>query len=388
MLAESVDAGVLAAESKRARARTESLLAPLSDEQLTRQVSPLQSPLVWDFAHIGHFEELWLLRNVGDRPPLRAGARRRLRRIRARAQRAWRAADPAARRGHAYVDDDPQGDTRAGRRARLELGRSAPARRLRGRDRAPARAPAPGDDDADAAARRDAGTGPGAAAGDSRRGEVLVEEGPFPLGAADPSPGRTTTSCPPTRSSLPAFRIDRALVTNADYLGLHRRGRLRRPRLLERRGLGLAGSRGAPSLRCTGSATATRGCDGASMSSSRFRRRAGRARLLLGGRGATPAGRASGCRPRRSGRRRRAGGELEHATGAVWQWTSSPLHRLPRLPRLPLPRVLRGVLRRRVPCAARRLVDHRPVVARSSFRNWDYPQRRQIFSGIRCARDV
>ena len=29
-----------------------------------------------------------------------------------------------------------------------------------------------------------------------------------------------------------------------------------------------------------------------------------------------------------------------------------------------------------------------PLVARLSFRNWDYPQRRQIFSGIRCARDA
>ena len=29
-----------------------------------------------------------------------------------------------------------------------------------------------------------------------------------------------------------------------------------------------------------------------------------------------------------------------------------------------------------------------PLVARPTFRNWDLPQRRQIFSGIRCARDV
>ena len=29
-----------------------------------------------------------------------------------------------------------------------------------------------------------------------------------------------------------------------------------------------------------------------------------------------------------------------------------------------------------------------PRVARPSFRNWDLPQRRQIFAGIRCARDA
>ena len=29
-----------------------------------------------------------------------------------------------------------------------------------------------------------------------------------------------------------------------------------------------------------------------------------------------------------------------------------------------------------------------PRVARPSFRNWDLPQRRQIFAGLRCARDA
>ena len=29
-----------------------------------------------------------------------------------------------------------------------------------------------------------------------------------------------------------------------------------------------------------------------------------------------------------------------------------------------------------------------PVVSRGTFRNWDYPIRRQIFAGFRCARDA
>ena len=29
-----------------------------------------------------------------------------------------------------------------------------------------------------------------------------------------------------------------------------------------------------------------------------------------------------------------------------------------------------------------------PVAVRNGFRNWDFPQRRQIFAGFRCARDV
>ena len=29
-----------------------------------------------------------------------------------------------------------------------------------------------------------------------------------------------------------------------------------------------------------------------------------------------------------------------------------------------------------------------PSAVRGTFRNWDYPIRRQIFSGFRCARDA
>ena len=55
---------------KRARVATDELLAPISDAELSAQVSPLQSPLVWDFAHIAYFEELWLLRTVSGDPPI------------------------------------------------------------------------------------------------------------------------------------------------------------------------------------------------------------------------------------------------------------------------------------------------------------------------------
>ncbi|TML66695.1 MAG: DUF664 domain-containing protein, partial [Actinobacteria bacterium] len=55
---------------ERARRRTEELLERLSDDELTRQISPVQSPLVWDLAHIAHFEELWLVRQCGG-PALR-----------------------------------------------------------------------------------------------------------------------------------------------------------------------------------------------------------------------------------------------------------------------------------------------------------------------------
>ncbi len=52
-----------------ARARTLGLLAPIADAGLVDQVSPLMSPLVWDLAHIGHYEELWLLRKIVGAAP-------------------------------------------------------------------------------------------------------------------------------------------------------------------------------------------------------------------------------------------------------------------------------------------------------------------------------
>ena len=82
------------------------------------------------------------------------------------------------------------------------------------------------------------------------------------------------------------------------------------------------------------------------------------------------------------------GDRLEHVCGAVWQWTSSSFEGYPGFRAFPYPeysepffggdyKVLRG---------GSWVTD--PLVARPTFRNWDLPQRRQIFSGIRCARDV
>ncbi len=56
----------------RARDRTLRLVE-LDDDELHRQYDPLMSPLVWDLAHIGWQEELWLLRgNDPGRPGMLA----------------------------------------------------------------------------------------------------------------------------------------------------------------------------------------------------------------------------------------------------------------------------------------------------------------------------
>ncbi|MFD1214927.1 DinB family protein, partial [Arthrobacter sp. GCM10027362] len=62
----------LGARLERARRRTLAL-ADCDDAELTRQHSPLMSPLVWDLAHVGNQEELWLVRDVAGMAPLRCG---------------------------------------------------------------------------------------------------------------------------------------------------------------------------------------------------------------------------------------------------------------------------------------------------------------------------
>jgi iron(II)-dependent oxidoreductase len=72
----------------------------------------------------------------------------------------------------------------------------------------------------------------------------------------------------------------------------------------------------------------------------------------------------------------------------VWEWTSSDFQPWPGFRAYPYReysevffgpdyKVLRGGS----------WASH-PTVTRKTFRNWDYPIRRQIFSGLRTARDL
>src|SRR6266545_7716949 len=60
----------IAADLDEARGRTHELLGPLDDERLTTQYDQLMSPPVLDYAHIGVFEELWLVQRLSGAPPL------------------------------------------------------------------------------------------------------------------------------------------------------------------------------------------------------------------------------------------------------------------------------------------------------------------------------
>ncbi|MFI6100040.1 ergothioneine biosynthesis protein EgtB [Lentzea sp. NPDC051213] len=62
----------VAEELLRSRARSTALTDAVDEHDLVRQHSKLMSPLVWDLAHIGNQEELWLVRDVGGREPVRS----------------------------------------------------------------------------------------------------------------------------------------------------------------------------------------------------------------------------------------------------------------------------------------------------------------------------
>ena len=57
---------------QHARDRTLALVAPLSSDELERVHHPLMSPLCWDLGHIAAYEDLWLVHRHGRRPLLRS----------------------------------------------------------------------------------------------------------------------------------------------------------------------------------------------------------------------------------------------------------------------------------------------------------------------------
>ena len=332
----------LARVLEHARTRTDALLKPLDDEQLTRQVSPLQSPLVWDFAHIGYFEELWLLRHAAGRKALSAEYDDLYDSFaHGRAERAaLPLLEPAAARAYvqhvraAVLELLPQ-LARDGflvamvAQHELQHGETM-AQTLVLAGLLPERAPAV-----------------------SASGDLLVDGGPFTLGSEHP--WAYDNERPAHVVDLPAFRIDRALVTNGEYAAFVADGAAAPP------GWDPVARPHAPVQHVS------------------FDEAEAYSRW---------AGKRLPTEPEWEKAAKTVARELEHLTGAVWQWTSSFFDGYPGFSAFPYAeyseaffgsdyRVLRG---------GSWFTD--PLVARPTFRNWDLPQRRQIFSGLRCARDV
>ncbi len=431
--------GVLVAELERVRQRTLDLLDPFDDTQLRAQHSPLMSPLVWDLAHVGNFEDQWLVRALGgtgvgphhddlydafrhprpDRPALPllgpAEARRYLAEVRDGALERL-----AARTG----DDDPllidafvhrmvvqhehQHDETMLATIAL-MGPAGAAGGIGGIATAPVETPPPA----------------------VRPRQVLVPAGSFSMGT-DLDPWAYDNERPSRTVDVDAFWIDATPVSNQAYLEFVEAGGYDDPRWWSEAGWAWCRAEGAVSpLFWSG-----RGSD---RTVERFGRPLDLAAVALqpvqhvswyeadayarwaGRRLPTEAEweKAASWDPALGRKRRYPWGDddpndlranlgqrrdgpadvgtkpagaspygAEQMVGDVWEWTSSDFTGHPGFRAFPYAeysevffgdghKVLRG---------GSWATD--PVAVRCTFRNWDLPVRRQIFSGFRCAADA
>jgi iron(II)-dependent oxidoreductase len=422
----------LARELIRSRHRSRSLTDALDEDDLVAQHSTLMSPLIWDYAHIGNMEELWLVRDVGGREPVRTdidnlydafmhprAKRPRLPLLRPVEARSYvdevrtkvldvldtvpLAGRPLLDRGFAFgmiVQHEQQHDETMAATHQL-------------RDGSPVLHAPP----------------PPAAPGDALAPEVLVPAGAFTMGT-DTEPWALDNERPAHQVHTGAFWIDTTPVTNAAYTRFveaggyddrrwwtpegweHRqRADLTAPefwlrdgdRWLRRRfGVVEPVPADEPVQHvCFHEADAYARWAGKRLpteaeweKAARHDPATGRSRRYpwgdedptpahanLGQRHLQPA--AAGAYP--------AGASahgVRQLIGDVWEWTSSGFHPYPGFSAFPYReysevffggdyRVLRG---------GSWATDGAAV--RGTFRNWDHPIRRQIFSGFRCARDA
>jgi gamma-glutamyl hercynylcysteine S-oxide synthase len=355
-----------------ARERTLELIEPLDDEQLNRVYSPILSPLAWDLGHIANFEELWLVQTIGEREPLHgdlgrfydaienprrtrgelpilrdaelraylADVRERTLEVLDEVEIDADAENPLLREGFVYelltAHELQHNETM------LQLLMMVDDYELAGADLGPAAEPLP--------------PGPGT---------VAVEGGAYAIGAP-PTGFAYDNERPRHPVELAPFEIDRAPASNGAYLQFIEETAAEPPLYWEPDGSGgwvstAMGKRAPvdplqPVLHVSWHEARA------------FARWAGK-RLP-------------------SEQEWEAAYDRLHGVGQVWEWTGSDFLAYPGFEAFPYReysevffgaehRVLRGGS----------WATHRDVM-RPSFRNWDLPQRRQIFAGIRCARDL
>ena len=415
-----------------ARARSAALTDAVDDADLVAQHSPLMSPLVWDLAHIGSQEELWLVRDVAGREPLRPEidglydafrhtrasrvelplltppeARVYVAEVREKALDALERTPLHGRRlveqGFAFgmiVQHEQQHDETILATHQLRAG--APV--LHAPPPPPGRPPA--------------------------RREVLVPGGPFTMGTST-EPWALDNERPAHTVDVPAFVIDTAAVTNAEYAAFVEAGGyddprwwsevgwahrvsagLVAPQFWERDGSGTWHRRrfgvvepvpaDEPVVHvCFHEAEAYARWAGKRLpteaeweKAARFDPVSGRSRRYpWGDEDPTPEHANLGqrhLRPAAAGAYPKGASPLgvQQLIGDVWEWTSSGWYPYPGFEVFPYPEYSQVFLGGDYKVLRGGSFGADPAAVRATFRNWDHPIRRQIFSGFRCVRDA
>lgn len=413
-----------------ARHRTLLLVSHLTDDDLHRQHDSLMSPIIWDLGHIAHFEELWLTKNLDgkiefsempglynpfEHPratrasltlPTLAEMTARMERIRAHVlarlrTREFDETNPLLKNGliyHLVLQHEYQHNETILQTLQLKLGEHYHPRE-----------------------RRELPTG-------ARDGGEMVR---FPGGAVaigtDDWSWSYDNERPRHEVQLAPFRIDRYPVTNGDYAEFIRAGGYDDPRHWSAAGrewLSVTDHRAPKYWTRDGDSWLERTMDRiAPLDPERpvchvcfheaeaYSRWAGKrlptefeweaaaswspegARDYPWGSGAPDF--ATANVDQLSFQTAQVGAFTRNVSpigsygliGDVWEWTSSEFRAYPNFASYPYReyseeffgpdyRVLRGGS-----------WATRPHAVRNTFRNWDYPIRRQIFSGFRCASD-
>jgi iron(II)-dependent oxidoreductase len=353
------------------RARTLALVEPLDDEQLNRVYSPILSPLAWDLGHIANFEELWLVQTIGEREPMRGDLGRFYDAIE----------NPRKTRGELPILRDAE------LRAYMADVRERSLDVLDSVDVSP---------DAEDPLLKEGFVYEMLLAHELQHNETMLQllqmvdgyEPLLPVGteAVDEGPGEPEAVAIPAGThaigaptggfaydnerprhtvELAAFEIDRTPVDNGAYTEFMEATGAEPPLYWERDGDGW-------------------------VSTAMGRRQpvaADRPVVHVSWDQADAFALWAGKRLPTEQEWEAAAVSLD-SVGQAWEWTSSDFLAYPGFEAFPYPeysevffgdeyKVLRGAS----------WATH-PRVARPSFRNWDLPQRRQIFSGLRCARDL
>ena len=419
----------LEAELQDARARTLLLISTLSDRDLEEQHDVLMSPIIWDLGHIASFEELWLLKQLdspvefGEMPglynpfehprrdrgalplPRRSEVLSELARVREEVLKRLETVDfdasPLLHEGYVYrmvAQHEHQHNETMLQTLQLKLGGPYhPAERR----------------------ELPAGT-------EIAQGMVSIPAGEYTLGTDDRSAAYDNER-PRHAIALKAFRMDRTPVTNGQYLAFIADGGYTRPELWSPTGLQwLDQSRAVAPLywSLTDNGWWSRSMDRAEhvdptrpvchvsyYEAEAFARWAGKrlpteaewevaatwdpargvALAYPWGNEVPTPGLANvdqlgfGTAPVGAYPKNVSPLGCYGMIGDTWEWTSSDFGPYPGYETFPYAEYSEVFFGTEYKVLRGGSWATRPTVARSTFRNWDYPVRRQIFSGFRCA---